>query len=156
MRNTSTTNGARKVGEMLQANEVIKDGPWAGFDVVHAYSRAQALEDGVLVNVSETAREAGIKFPVALTRTVWVKLVEVPKGTEGLQDESGRLWDVLWMMSRAIRASSGGRRIDYAVIAVTGVSKRGRIKRETLKLKAMCGPGDDAAPVITVMFPDED
>ena len=39
--------------------------------VLSAYTRAQAIEDGILVDVSETAREAGFRIPVAVTRTVW-------------------------------------------------------------------------------------
>ena len=39
--------------------------------VIFAYTRAQAIEDGILVDVSETAREAGFRIPVAITRTVW-------------------------------------------------------------------------------------
>ena len=35
------------------------------FNLWFAPLRAQALEDGVLVDVSETAREAGFRFPVA-------------------------------------------------------------------------------------------
>lgn len=30
-------------------------------DIISTYSRAQAIEDGVLVDVTETAKEAGIK-----------------------------------------------------------------------------------------------
>jgi hypothetical protein len=37
-------------------------------DLIHSYSRAQAIADGVLIDVSATAREAGIRCPVALTR----------------------------------------------------------------------------------------
>ena len=40
-------------------------------DLVFSYSRRQALEDGVLVDVSEMAREAGFRYPVAITRAVW-------------------------------------------------------------------------------------
>jgi hypothetical protein len=36
-------------------------------DLIHRYTRANALHDGVLIGVSETAREAGIRRPVALT-----------------------------------------------------------------------------------------
>ena len=39
--------------------------------VIFAYTRAQAIEDGVLVDVSDTAREAGFKIPVAVSRSVW-------------------------------------------------------------------------------------
>ena len=33
-------------------NEVLKDGPWAGFQIVHTYTRAQAISDGVLIDLS--------------------------------------------------------------------------------------------------------
>jgi hypothetical protein len=65
-------------------------------DVISSYSRAQAIEDGVLVDVSQSPeyRELRFRFPIALTRAVWENFVEVPKGVFG-QDVAGRLWDVL-------------------------------------------------------------
>jgi hypothetical protein len=68
-------------------------------DLTYRYSRADAIADGVLIDVSTVAREAGITYPVALTSAVWARCVTVPPGVE-CQDEAGRLWDVLW---RAIR-----------------------------------------------------
>ena len=59
--------------------------------VIFAYTRAQAIEDGILVDVSETAREAGFRIPVAVTRTVWDRIVALPEGYLGFQDERGRL-----------------------------------------------------------------
>ena len=56
------------------SNETSK-GFWDDAEVIYAYTRAQALEDGVLVDASEIAREAGIGFPVALTRAVWANYV---------------------------------------------------------------------------------
>jgi hypothetical protein len=47
-----------------------------------------------LIDVSPTAREAGFKYPVALTAAAWAKCVAVPPGAL-CQDEAGRLWDVL-------------------------------------------------------------
>jgi hypothetical protein len=61
----------------------------------------------VLIDGSAVAREAGIRYPVALTRAAWEKCVAVPPGVLG-QDEGGRLWDVLWMLGCATRRS--GRR----------------------------------------------
>jgi len=63
-------------------------------EIISSYSRAQAIEDGVLVDVSDVAREAGFTFPVAITDTVWNLYVKVPDGVFG-QDEQGRLWDIL-------------------------------------------------------------
>jgi hypothetical protein len=42
------------------------------------YSHAGAFGDGVQIDVSATASEAGIRWPVALTRAVWERCVSVP------------------------------------------------------------------------------
>jgi hypothetical protein len=66
-------------------------------DLIHRYTRADAIADGVLVDVTGTAREASIRYPVALTRTVWERCVAVPPGVL-FKDEAGRLWDVLSLL----------------------------------------------------------
>src|SRR5947209_13543473 len=83
-------------------------------DLIHRYSRADALRDGVLIDVSQTAREAGIRWPVALTRAVWERCVRVPPGV-ACQDEAGRLWDVLWLLRWAVARQNGGRLVAFAV-----------------------------------------
>ena len=120
-------------------------------DIIHSYSRAQALDDGVLVDVSEDAKQAGIVFPVAVTRAVWNKYIEVPKGVR-CQDVKGRLWDVVWMMACAARRGQGGQ-ILYQ-LHVRNSNRQGTPPLVTLK--AICSPGDTAAPVITIMLPNED
>src|SRR5262249_26194302 len=40
-------------------------------DLIHRYTRAEAIRDGVLIDVSAVARQAGIRYPVALTRAAW-------------------------------------------------------------------------------------
>ena len=121
--------------------------------VIYSYTRAQAVADGVQVEVTKTAREAGISFPVFLTRTVFDSFVTVPPGVS-CQDEAGRLWDIVWMLRFAImRARPGVQRIPVALYV------RNDNRRATLiKLVATCGPLDidDPQPAITVMMPDED
>jgi len=122
--------------------------------VIYAYTRKQAVADGVQVEVTQTAQEAGIKFPVFLTRAAFDRYVAVPEGVTG-QDETGRLWDVLWMTRFAIfRARPGVDRIPVALY-VRNDNHRARL----VKLIATCGPLDvnDPQPAITVMMPsDED
>lgn len=71
---------------------------------ISVYTRAQAIEDGALVDVSEWAspREmmGGFIVPVAMTAALWAR-VQAPRGS--LQDTRGRAHDVLWMASLAIR-----------------------------------------------------
>ena len=121
--------------------------------VVYAYTRSQAVADGFQVEVTKTAQEAGIRFPVFITRTAFDAYVTVPPDVAG-QDEAGRLWDIVWMSRFAIRkAQTGQTRLPFALY-VRNDNRRPRL----VKLVAMCGPldMDDPQPAITVMMPDED
>jgi hypothetical protein len=120
-------------------------------DLIYSYSRADAIADGVLIDVTETAKEAGFRHPVALTATVWATCVEVPEGVAG-QDKTGRLWDVLTMMAHASRSlKDRGSLLLFDVLVLNDMT----IPRP-VRLKAVCGPNDDATPCVTVMFPGED
>jgi hypothetical protein len=123
----------------------------ADFELVHSYSRKQALEDGVLIDVTETAREAGFRYPVALTAAVYAQYVEVPEEVSG-QDIQGRLWDVLWMLLNAIRRGDDTDRVPFELY----VRNSDRRAAELVRLVGHCGPGDELEPVITVMLPGED
>ena len=106
------------------------------------YTRADALADGVLVNVSERARRAGIKYPTACTAGVWALIGTMPESCT--VEESVRLAEVLAAMLAAIRRG--------------GVRGTDRVHFEALgeRLYAVCGPGDTAAPVLTIMLEGED
>jgi len=122
-------------------------------EVIYAYTRKQAIADGVEVDVTKTAQEAGIRFPVFLTRGVFETYVAVPEGVTG-QDEAGRLWDVVWMLRFGIiRARPGVQRIPVAFY----VRNDNRTPR-LVKLIATCGPLDidDPQPAITITMQDED
>jgi len=121
--------------------------------IIYAYTRAQALADGYQVDVSTVATEAGIRFPVFLTRNVFDAYVTVPPNVSG-QDEAGRLWDIVWMLRFAIRkAQSGQTRLPFALYV-----RNDNRKAKLVKLIAECGPldMDKPEPAITVMMPDED
>ena len=131
----------------------VAEGITAFGPVIYAYTRKQAVADGVQVEVTKTAQEAGIKFPVFLTRTVFDSFVTVPEGVTG-QDEAGRLWDICWMLRFAIlRSRSHGDRVPVALY-VRNDNRRAKL----VKLIASCGALDidDPQPAITVMMPDED
>ena len=118
--------------------------------LIYAYTRAQALEDGVLADVSEMAREAGFVWPVALTAAVWTIVEDIPRRYQAWQSVEGRLWDVLWMAYCAIRsAEHSGTELRYTLLMDHG-------RRRYLTLKLVTGPGDHGEPVVTIMLPDED
>ena len=122
--------------------------------VIYTYTRSQAIADGFQVEVTKTAAEAGIRFPVFITRGVYEQCVAVPPGVTG-QDEAGRLWDVVWMLRFAImRSQPGTSRLVVALYVRNSDSQPARLT----KLIATAGAVDidDPAPAITVMLPDED
>jgi hypothetical protein len=90
---------------------------------------------------------------VALTAAAWVRCVAARPAVQ-CQDEAGRPWDVLTMLSLAVRGQT-----DRACEVRFGVHVRNDNRERTpplVRLKALCGPGDQGEPVITVMLPEED
>ncbi len=139
--------------------------PFEGWPVIHSYTRADALKDGTLVDVSTQAATHGFKVPVALTSAAYEKFVQWTQEDENssghYQDESGRLGDVLWMLRVAIKgARADATTIDYPFYSVPrGVSYRRKsadgIEPVLSMLRAVIGPGDDPAPVFTIMLTSE-
>lgn len=127
-------------------------------EVISTYTRTQAIEDGVLIDTGSMAQEAGFKWPVAVTSAAWADCIawtEDDNRQQVYQDESGRLWDVLFMASHAIRNGSGTG--DRLLFKLYRVRRDGRSKEAVLAtLKLIVGPGDQGEPVITILLPDED
>ena len=143
--NTNTTHPMKE--EPTQAD---RENFFGG--VIYAYTRSQAVADGVQVDVTKTAQEAGIKFPMFLTRAVFDNYVAVPPDVTG-QDEAGRLWDLVWMARFAILRSHD--HTDRLPVALYVRNDNHRAK--LVKLIATCSALDidDPQPALTLM-PDED
>lgn len=124
-------------------------------EVIHSYTRAQALADGSLVDVTETAREAGFRLPVAVTRTVWVRYCEWPEELGTGQSTEGRLWDVLWLAVWAARtAAEPSARITYTLGVVPVDDPEGDPVDVSL-WAAITGEGEGGAPVVTIGAPED-
>ncbi|MBX9839201.1 MAG: hypothetical protein K2X69_12930 [Silvanigrellaceae bacterium] len=81
------------------------------FEVISSYSVEQALDDGVLVKLSNLFKkevdECGILIPVYCTRSVFEKYISLtPAAIRALNDEKGRAWDLLFMSRQALKTAS--------------------------------------------------
>ena len=127
-------------------------------DVIYTYTRAQAIEDGVLINPGTVTAEAGFRWPVAITADAWADCVawgEDDSAKQTHQDQAGRLWDVLFMASHAVRTSKEPR--DRILFQLYRVPRDGHTtKAELVTLRMIVGPGDSGEPVITILLPHED
>lgn len=137
--------------------------------VVFSYTRRQAIEDGVLVDLMQAptpdesdrddlaslVREAGFRFPVAITIGAFGETIchlgeELPSG----QSVKGRLWDVLWMAKLAIAKANAKGDTDRAYFNIS--VDRGNGRSDIVDLWIHVGPGDTPEPVLTIMLTSED
>ena len=119
-------------------------------EIIYSYTRQEAIDDGVLIDVSGTAAEVGIKYPVAVTTALWNQYIEPDQSLKSFgQSVEGRLWDVLWMF----RVNAFICKDSVLYYDVYFLKEE---KLELVKLKAVCSPGDTMSPVVTIMLPEED
>ena len=124
---------------------------------VPTYTRAEAIADGRLLDVTPLAREAGFQIPVALTADLWA--------TYGAPDKTpaadpGTVWDLLWMLRCAatgilpakLECHPHGEVLWFEL----ELTPRGKSTAERVLLKAISGGGDDGEPVLTMLLPHED
>jgi hypothetical protein len=124
--------------------------------VIYAYTRAQAIADGVLVDVSETAKQAGFKLPVAITDALYCRLTPTRADQALGQDYDGRLWDVLWLAAFTIKlADQGTDTVTFTVALQEAEARSGEPQNTDLRLRAVCGPDDKGELVFTIGFPED-
>lgn len=123
-------------------------------EIIHAYTRAEAIEDGVLIDASagELAELTAqlYRVPVAMTAAVHHLINEAVASPRHCNDRKGVWWDILWMsLHGQTGAPDPSTRLFRVMITGTG-------RRKWHTLKAVCGPDDHGAPCVTFMLPEED
>lgn len=126
-------------------------------EVIFSYTRAQALADGVLVDVTQSASEARFRFPTAISADLHARLTPNEHEKSLGQSYAGRLWDVLFL------AALAGQRVHFTNLASFQVSLfefeedqlRVTYCGNLITLWVVIGDGDDGEPVITIGFPED-
>jgi hypothetical protein len=117
--------------------------------VIFSYTRAQAIEDGVLVDLSEMDGAKGaFKYPLACTAAVWAIIDKAVNNPKHCNDLAGVLHDISWM-------ARFGRSLDQSTTLFQVIIK-GAGRKSKFTFKIVCGPGDNAEPTLTIMLPEED
>ena len=133
-------------------------GFWDDAELIHSYTRRQAIADGVLVDMEQDElgqlrREAGVKWPIAMTATAFSQYVELtPAAVKAGNDMKGRWWDILTMWKHAVKTSKhDGTELNFQFLCVVD-----RQQPSLVRLKSVAGPDDDGKPCLTFMLPEED
>lgn len=138
---------------------------WKDADVIHVYTRAQAILDGFVIPTTDLVPdeprfhfEAGWKVKVDVTPGLAAIVIPTEReADECHQDVKGRLWDVL-IMARLFGSRAGGdREVRFPCIFwLIGRPEYGRKRQRQLTLKVRIGPGDDAEPVALIGLASDD
>lgn len=115
---------------------------------IYSYTAEDAMNDGILHDVSELAKEAGFIIPVRITNGVLALVNPSKKAKEFGQSYNGRLWDVLWMASLAVRKAQNETLTEFKVIFQDGPKRK-----YTEKLWAALDM--TSGPAIHIMQPSE-
>jgi len=127
--------------------------PFEGFELISVYSRADALRDGVLVDLSDLVRSSGFRIPVAATEAVFSTYLDPsPELIASGESLTGRAWDLLQVLLFAISVYPDRSEILFKVLFLMSPAS----SPVPIELKAICGPGDDARPMLTILLPSED
>ena len=120
--------------------------------IIFSYTRAQAIADGVLIDVTAHAAEVGFKVHTVVTDHLYGEYVVPPAGLEGEgQSIEGRLHDLLF---RTLLAAKAIRDSDRAEFDVLFLMASGRW--DAAHVVAVIAPGDQGEPVMTIMLPEDD
>ena len=129
---------------------------------ISVYTRAQALDDGTLCDLTPIAPRYGFKIPMACTSGVWHTL-EWNEGDEARKDNAtgqtteGRLHDVLSLAGLAAREAARNEPTSTVYFDVLMVPRSGSVSVAlTQQFILVVGPGDQGEPVLTLMLPGED
>ncbi len=125
-------------------------------ETIYSYTRQQAINDGVLIDITEAAAEAGFRIEVALTAAAYQDCVRWSDADnqQAYQDQSGRLWDLLTMAMQAARKGAGISSVSFQVLRIPKDGKSRAPKVTHLKMTIT--PTEEGIPAITIMQPNED
>lgn len=134
--------------------ELYEDHPFG--PIIHAYTRQQAIADGVLVDLTQPGfarllAMLGIKVHTVITATAFGQVVTRHFDKDHAGEAIGHTLMVLAAFRKEVdRLMKTGEQFDRVYFTVPGLDG------EDVRMWALIGPGDNAEPVLTIMLEGED
>jgi len=117
--------------------------------LIYTYTAKQAVEDGILYEVGNIAKEAGFIIQVRITCGVYELVNPKEQAKSSGQSYKGRLWDVLNMARLAIKKSNDDNFASFEVIFQDGEPG----KQNIVTMWAL--PDTTSGPAIHILLPSE-
>jgi hypothetical protein len=121
-------------------------------DIIHTYTRKEALEDGLQIEVDPgLAAEAGFKVPIYMTSGIRNLITQAVFSENHCNDFNGVAWDILTVLMSTIKAARDSSIVKFTV-KISGVGRK-----RNHEFLAEIGPVDmdNQAPALTIMLPEE-
>ncbi len=115
----------------------------------HRYTRTQAIDDGLLIDVGQAAQDVEIGCPTAISSTVWNSYVQVRKSASW-QDERERLGNIMAALRETFPNPLPGIERQFLLQVQNDANPPRQVR-----LKAICTLGDNDETVLTVLMPSE-
>jgi hypothetical protein len=123
------------------------------FQRIRSYAKAQIIDNGVLIDVTPVAKEAGFRYPVVITRNLWECYIE-PAPQLQCETTTSRLRDTLTNLAATIESTKNPGNCLWFTVSFE-MCFDGKRSTELIKLKSIIKPGYNSTKVITVMLPEE-
>lgn len=128
-------------------------------EVIYSYTRKQAIDDGVLVELScpihasermaEVAKQHYPGLSIVCTAAVWSIIDKAVKNKRHCNDYAGILDDMLWMSKVMKRNLSEDTKLFRVIIT-------GAARKKIFDFKMQIHGDDEGKPCLTIMLPNED
>ena len=124
-------------------------------DPAYTGSRAEAITEGTIIDVSELGRQVGFKWPVAMTKAVWedsVSWSDEDSEQQVPQNQKSRLFSVVGACADYVRTR--GPKADRMRFRINRIPRDGISRGAQQRLlQVVAHPGDDGEPVLTIRIP---
>ena len=122
-------------------------------EIISSYSRADAIRDGVLIDITDIAKRFGFKYPVAITSNLYYTYIDPNGNMNSIREVDNTLiGDVLTTLYYSIKNSKEN---ETNIVTVKMTIEISPNETSEIEFWAHCGPGDDYRPVITIMLPED-
>jgi hypothetical protein len=121
--------------------------------IIYSYTRAQAISDGILADISDIAKEEGFRYPTAVSSHLYYEVLN-PSDALAAQGQSlqGRIWDMLTILRLSIKTQPDTSRLTFSPLFVMAPDS----SPVPITIVSTVGPGDQGEPVLTLYLPGDD
>lgn len=130
-------------------------------DLVYAYTRAQAIDDGVIIDANagdlKEVTEQFFKIPVGISTGLYALMTKAVKNGYHSNDYKGVWHDITWMLHLRIKARDYSQYPDSSapVIFMVIITWGGRKRNHWLKATIEAASPFDSSPCLFVSLVDE-